>query len=112
MRNYCENCGSKLKAQTGECLNCGKVIDKYSKEKDIKDPYQSMAVAGFILSLIGMFSWLIPLLGFPISICGINYSTKGLKSKDKGDYAIIGLIFALIYFCLSLFNFIVGIQYN
>jgi len=54
------------------------------------------AIAGFVLSLVGMF--LIPLLG---SILGIIFSAMGVKSNNRG-FAIAGIVLGIIPLVLIL----------
>lgn len=100
---YCIFCGHKLIGDEDVCLECGCLVKKGIVAKDISEA-NSCATAGFIISFFNLLSWLIPIIGMPMSICGITYSAKGLKSQEKKEYAIIGLSFSLLYLILTLLN--------
>ncbi len=61
------------------------------------------ATAGLVLGIVSMVAWFIPLIGLPMSIIGIVYSSKGLKSAKRGK-AIAGLVLSIIGLVLSLIN--------
>ena len=61
------------------------------------------AIAGFVLGLVGMLGWCIPLCGLPLTIVGLILSIKGLKSRQRG-MAIAGVILCSIGIVLSLVN--------
>ena len=50
---------------------------------------------GFVLGIIGMVAWFIPILGLPIQIIGLTFSIKGLESSKK-RLAKIGLVLSII----------------
>ena len=64
-------------------------IELTSEQKKAKKK-GNFAIAGFVLSLVGMF--LIPLLG---SILGIIFSAMGMRSNNRG-LAIAGLVLGII----------------
>lgn len=61
--------------------------------------YDSAAITGFVLSLLGIF-YLITV------IPGLIFSIKGLKSKKHYALAVIGLILSSIFILLLVFIFI------
>ena len=69
-----------------------------------------MATAALTLGIVGLFVWLIPFLGFPISIIGIILATIALiikrPSKNK---AIVGLTLCVIGLILNVIVTVVGI---
>lgn len=66
------------------------------------------ATTGMILGLCSIVAWFIPLFGFPITICGIVFSSKGLSSKDNKGKAITGLVLSIIFLIVTLINSIAG----
>ncbi len=73
------------------------VVDKGAKRAKI----------GFILSLVSIFAWFIPIVGFPVTVCGIVFSSMGLSSIARGK-ARVGLILSIIFLVLTILNAIVG----
>ena len=106
MGKYCSNCGKELNEIQDVCLNCGVIVKKLNQNDEKID---KRAVVGFILSLISIIAWLIPLFGYPVSICGIIFSAKGLSSKANKGKAIAGLILSIIFLFLTLCNSLAGI---
>lgn len=48
------------------------------------DKKATFGMIGFILGLVSIVAWYIPLIGFPTTVCGIIFSGLGLNSKNKG----------------------------
>ena len=65
------------------------------------------ATAGFVLGIVGIFASWIPLFGLPITIVGIVFSTKGLRSTSR-RLAIAGLTMSIIGVVLSVISAFVG----
>lgn len=111
MGKFCTNCGSKLDDKADVCLNCGVMVNK----TDTTNPTtgcEKSANTGFILGLISIIAWFIPLFGYPVTICGIVNSAKGLKSNEAKTKAIIGLVLSIIFLIVTLINSILGVIYN
>ena len=53
------------------------------------------ATTGFVLGIIGMFAWFIPILGLPITTVGLIASIKGMKSSRYG-IAVAGLTLSIV----------------
>lgn len=105
MGKFCSNCGKELTKEQNVCLKCG-VITKniiQSNEKDDK-----CASVGLILGLISIVAWIIPLFGYPTTICGIVFSSKGLNSISNKGKTIAGLVLSIIFLVLTLINSIAG----
>ncbi|MBR6690256.1 MAG: DUF4190 domain-containing protein [Bacilli bacterium] len=73
------------------------------------DKTDKNAVVGFILGLVSIAAWLIPLFGYPVSICGIIFSSKGLKSTINKGKAITGLVLSIVFLVFTLFNSMAGL---
>lgn len=67
----------------------------------------SMAMVGFILGLCSIGAWLIPIIGYPVTIIGIIFSSIGMNSANK-DKAIIGLVLSIVFLIVTLINSILG----
>ena len=102
MSKFCSNCGKELKEKETICSNCGTIIQSEASSADKK------AVTGLVLGLISIIAWILPLAGYPISICGVVFSSKGLKSTTNKGKAIAGLILSIIFLAFTFFNSLLG----
>ena len=104
MAKFCSNCGAKLNEEQAICLECGVLVNNTNINKSDKS-----SLVGFILGLVSIAAWIIPLFGYPVTICGIIFSAKGLKSINGKDKAIAGLILSIIFLIASFINSIIGV---
>lgn len=65
------------------------------------------ATAGFVLGLVSIIAWIIPLFGIPVSVIGIIMSALGIKSEKKTK-AIVGLVFSIIFLIATIINAVYG----
>ncbi len=72
-----------------------------------KDTFFYLSIAGLVLGVINLCSWILPICGCPLSLTGGIVSGIGLKSKNK-TMAIIGISLNGIGFILSILNSIFG----
>lgn len=63
--------------------------------------------AGFILGIISMFAWLLPLAGYPVSITGLVLSVKARKNPENKT-ALAGMILSIIGLVLTVINSVLG----
>lgn len=111
MSKFCRNCGKELTEEQNVCLKCGVAItNEINKHEENKSDKQ--AVAGFILGLVSIMAWFIPLFGYPVTICGIIFSAKGLGSSLNKGKATAGLILSIIFLIITLINSILGVLLN
>ncbi len=64
--------------------------------------------AGFILGIISLFAWLLPLAGYPISIVGLVLSIKAKKNPENKT-ALAGIILSIIGLVLTAINSFLGV---
>jgi site-specific recombinase len=69
----------------------------------------SRAKVGFILGLVSIIAWLLPIIGLPVTICAIIFSSLGLKSAVRRGKAITGLVLGIVFLILTLLNAIAGV---
>lgn len=69
---------------------------------------KTQAIIGFILGLVSIVAWYIPLLGFPITICGVIFSAIGMKSQTNKGKAIAGLTLSIIFLIVTIINSVLG----
>ena len=65
------------------------------------------AIAGFVLGLVGMLAWCLPVFGLPITIAGLVMSILGLKSTNRG-IAIAGVVLNSVGLVFTLINAAIG----
>lgn len=78
-----------------------------STEGTMDEKSAKRASAGFVLGLCSLVAWFIPLIGYPVTILGIIFSSLGMNSNKKG-MAITGIVLSIIFFIVTLMNSIVG----
>jgi hypothetical protein len=61
------------------------------------------AIASMVLGILGIFAWLIPIIGAPITIVGLILGVKGLKSSNR-DMALAGVVMCIIGYVLTVIN--------
>ena len=66
------------------------------------------AKIGFILGLVGIIAWLLPIAGFPVTITGLVFSVKGKKAVQRKGQATAGLVLNIIFLVLTSINSLLG----
>lgn len=69
---------------------------------------EKKAILGFVLGLAAIVAWIIPLIGFPVTIAGAVQSYKGLPSQ-KFAFAFTGLLLNLFFLVLTGINSFIGV---
>lgn len=85
-----------------------KVLNDSLNNKNSTDKKSTLGLIGFILGLVSIIAWYIPLIGVPVTICGIIFSGLGLKSNNRGK-SIAGLTLSIIFLVVSLINSALGV---
>ena len=67
------------------------------------------AKVGFILGIISIIAWIIPIIGLPVTVCAIVFSSLGLNS-EKRTKAIWGLVLGIVFVCATLLNAVAGVM--
>jgi len=65
------------------------------------------ATASMVLGIIGLFAWLIPIIGAPVTIVGLVLGFKGLNTSKK-TYAIVGITLCILGIILTIINASIG----
>jgi len=73
----------------------------------VKTVGSGAAIASLVLGIVGLIMWLLPILGYPVTIVGLVLGIKGRKSIKRG-VAIAGIILSSIGLFLTIVNSIVG----
>lgn len=133
---YCPYCGSISQTSDAFCNYCGASLDlsepivsspeyqndpfalqqESSKTTEIKktfDKHYTIASASFILGIISVAFFLLPILDFPFQlgtgIIAIISGIIGIRIKYKRKFAIIGLILGVSGIALWVLGFLKGI---
>lgn len=59
--------------------------------------------AGLVLGIVGLIAWIIPLIGFPVTITGLVFSVNSLGRREKG-IPVAGVLICSIGILLSGFS--------
>ena len=92
---FSQSTGQNFSAQANQALSGG---DSTKNGK---------ATTGLVLGIIGLIAWFIPLIGAPITIIGLVFSIKGLKSLKRG-VAITGIVLSSIGLFATIVNASIG----
>jgi uncharacterized membrane protein len=65
------------------------------------------AVASMVLGILGVFAWLLPIIGLPITIVGLVLGAKDLGSPNRG-MAVAGLVLSIVGLVLTVINATIG----
>lgn len=84
-----------------------KVLNEENNVQKSNSKNSVKALTGFVLGLCSIMAWVIPLIGFPVTVIGIIFSALGLNS-DRRALAIAGLVLSIIFFVVTLINSIAG----
>lgn len=84
-----------------------KVLNGSINNNNNADKKATKGMIGFILGLVSIIAWYIPLIGYPVTVCGIIFSSLGMNSKNKGK-AVAGLVLSIIFLIVTLINSILG----
>lgn len=76
----------------------------------------TQAKTGFILGLCAILGWLLPIVGFPLTITGLVFSGMGLSRASTSGVgraqAIWGLILNIAFLVLTIINAVAGAVLN
>ena len=96
---------SEFETEKSKILN-GSINSSNNAEHTEKGKTQ--AIIGLILGLVSIVAWYIPLIGFPITICGVIFSAIGMKSQTNKGKAIAGLTLSIIFLIVTIINSVLG----
>lgn len=81
----------------------------YGAPAAFAQPGGGKAIASFVLGIIGLIAWLIPLFGIIFGVLAMIFGTMSTKSPHR-KLAITGIVLASITLLLSLMAFVYNIQ--
>ena len=68
------------------------------------------SIASFVLGLVGILAWLLPLVGYPVTIVGLVLGCIARK-KEKNGFSLAGIILSALTLALTLGNSILGVLF-
>lgn len=71
---------------------------------------EEKATISLALGIFSIFSWILPIFGYPISIVGLVMGISGIKSEEKPS-GVAGLILSIIGLVFCIANSAIG-AYN
>ena len=80
-----------------------------TNDKDIQSKESNgKSVASFVLGIIGMMAWCLPILGFPVGVVGL---TLGIHEKNSSSkmMTLAGIILNILCLALCVFNTLLGV---
>jgi hypothetical protein len=82
------------------------VLEKIKNLKKISKPKEGdrsslWAKIGFTLGLVGIGSWLIPILGLAVTTTALVFNILGLKAVKGRWFAVAGLTLAIVFLNLT-----------
>ncbi len=108
MGKYCPNCGKEVNENAVICVNCG--VSLNGKNNVVNgNKNNSLAVAGFVTSIVSLIInlWgIVGLLALILSVIGLVQISNN-KEKGKG-LAIAGIIigaFSIVYAAVIIINY-------
>jgi len=112
---FCSSCGAQMNEGDTFCVKCGFRNIRCTLQPGFYTPVVSapaqnngQAIAALILGIIGIFAWLLPFIGFPVTIAGLVLGIQGLKSQKSG-MAIAGLVLSCIFLLATIINAVAGV---
>ncbi len=85
-----------------------KLLNNDLQRETTTDKKETKAIVGFILGLVGIIAWFLPIIGVPVTILGIIFSALGMNTKNKNK-AIAGLILSIVFLIVTLINSFLGV---
>lgn len=115
---FCKYCGAQIDNNAMFCSKCGKRIygdddnpvtgyENYMDNGKNVQEKRGMSIASMVLGIIGIFAWIIPIVGFPITIVGLILGILGRKKGGK-VFATTGIILCIITLVLTIANSAIG----
>lgn len=84
-----------------------KILNNNVNNETVTNKKATKAMVGFILGLVGIIAWFLPIIGVPVTILGIIFSALGINSQNRNK-AIAGLILSIVFLVVTLINSFLG----
>lgn len=67
------------------------------------------SIASFVLGIVGFLAWLLPLIGYPVTIVGLVLACQARK-VEKNGFNLAGMILSIITLVLTCINSFLGVM--
>ena len=116
---FCQNCGAELADGIKYCPECGGTVNvqepaysgvytEHNTDYNSNLPYSGLAIAGFVLGIVGFFVPFIPsILAIVFGFIG-RAQCKNHERKGNG-FAITAIILGIIYFALMVIVVVIAL---
>lgn len=105
-KKICGKCNTENDINSKFCIKCGNSLNTTVTPKPIKKN-NSLSIAGFICSLVGLLTCgITSLIGLILSIIGLSSSKK---NGEKDPFALAGIIISAIYIAIIIFIIILAV---
>lgn len=74
---------------------------------EARKPRKDRALLSLILGLVGIIAWIMPIIGFPITIIGLIFGIRSIKLGKKG-ISIAGIVLCSIFLLATTINAAIG----
>ena len=98
---FCSKCGKEMNDDATFCSGCGASLHNIVKEKS-----NAKGIVSLVLGIIGVFAWIIPIIGLPIGVIALIFGILGIKNS-KG-MSIAGIVLSAICIVLTIINASIG----
>lgn len=117
---YCYNCGKELEDDVKVCPTCGakiveeevvEVVEATEKPKT-KKAFTVLGKIGYILSIVSMCIWWIPIVGLialDTGIVGIVFNVFGKKDADLNEKCKKGFVLSIVATALAFVSYIIWV---
>ncbi|MEG2348265.1 MAG: hypothetical protein RSB67_01280 [Clostridia bacterium] len=86
-------------------------MEKVLNEKSNKPYSSTKAIVSFVLGLIGLIAWFIPIFSYVACIPGLIFGLQSKKIKHSWQ-STAGITLNIISICLAVINSIIGVIIN
>ena len=100
---FCVECGASINDRAVVCPKCGIAVAgamKYGSHAQVNGKTPDTSSAPLVLGIASLITWLLPIIGLPVSVIGLVISVKRSRNGCL-TMSVIGVV-------LSLINAIVG----
>jgi len=112
MANFCSNCGTEVDQSWNACPKCGTALGGMGISQPTPLPYTQQvkgqygkpssgkshkhSILALIFGAIGLFLFIIPIIGIILGVLAIIFGLIGLTSDEDNVMAVIGLIAGIL----------------
>lgn len=104
---FCSECGKQISDAAAVCPHCGAPVSRHPVQTSDKSG-NGKATAALVLGVVSLIAWLLPLLGFPVSIIGLILGFAEIKKPGYSKASSAGTILSAIGLVLTIINSIAG----